>query len=72
MAPGADLVALKIDFYTSSIVQAIDYAVSTDHVDVINESFGRQPDSGRRGPQRHLAVQRHGRRRRHHRHRLLR
>ncbi len=43
MAPGADLVALKIDFYTSSIVQAIDYAVSSAHVDVINESFGGNP-----------------------------
>jgi hypothetical protein len=43
MAPGAGIVALKIDFYTTSIVQAIDYAVSTDHVDVINESFGGNP-----------------------------
>ena len=40
MAPGASIVALKIDFYTTSIIQAIDYASSTDHVDVINESFG--------------------------------
>jgi hypothetical protein len=43
MAPGASIVALKIDFFTTSIVQAIDYAVSTDHVDVINESFGGAP-----------------------------
>lgn len=43
MSPGASIVALKIDFYTTSIVQAIDYAVSTDHVDVINESFGGGP-----------------------------
>ena len=43
MAPGASIVALKIDFYTSSIIQAIDYAVSVDHVDVINESFGGAP-----------------------------
>ncbi len=43
MSPGASIVALKIDFYTTSIVQAIDYAVSTDHVDVINESFGGAP-----------------------------
>jgi len=42
MAPGASIVALKIDFYTTSIIQAIDYASSTDHVDVINESFGGQ------------------------------
>jgi hypothetical protein len=40
MAPGASIVALKIDFYTSSIIQAIDYATSTAKVDVINESFG--------------------------------
>ena len=40
MAPGASIVALKIDFFTTSIIQAIDYASSTDHVDVINESFG--------------------------------
>src|SRR6185437_12932336 len=43
MAPGASIVALKIDFYTTSIVQSIDYAVSNDHVDVINESFGGNP-----------------------------
>jgi hypothetical protein len=43
MAPGASVVALKIDFFTTSIIQAIDYAVSTDHVDVINESFGGAP-----------------------------
>ncbi len=43
MAPGASIVALKIDFFTTSIIQAIDYAVSTDHVDVINESFGGAP-----------------------------
>ncbi len=43
MAPGASIVALKIDFFTTSIIQAIDYAVSNDHVDVINESFGGAP-----------------------------
>lgn len=43
MAPGANIVALKTDFFTSSIVQAIDYAVATDHVDVLNESFGGNP-----------------------------
>ena len=50
MSPGASIVALKIDFYTTSIVQAIDYAVTTDHVDVINESFGGAPipDAGTR------------------------
>lgn len=40
MAPGASIVALKIDFYTTSIIQAIDYATSSAKVDVINESFG--------------------------------
>ena len=50
MSPGASIVALKIDFYTTSIVQAIDYAVSVDHVDVINESFGGNvlPDASTR------------------------
>ncbi|MCW2541515.1 MAG: hypothetical protein JWN95_3240 [Frankiales bacterium] len=43
MSPGASIVALKIDFYASSIIQAIDYAVTVDHVDVINESFGGSP-----------------------------
>ncbi|HEY2043434.1 MAG TPA: S8 family serine peptidase [Jatrophihabitans sp.] len=43
MAPGASIVALKIDFFTTSIIQAIDYAVTNDHVDVINESFGGSP-----------------------------
>ena len=39
VAPGASLVGL-VFASNSSILQAIDYAVSTDHVDVINESFG--------------------------------
>ncbi len=39
VAPGASLVGLVFGS-NSSILQAIDYAVSTDHVDVINESFG--------------------------------
>jgi len=49
MAPGASLVGLKIfpnallTAPTSVIIQAIDYAVSHDHVDVINESFGANP-----------------------------
>ncbi|HTZ43165.1 MAG TPA: S8 family serine peptidase [Jatrophihabitans sp.] len=43
MSPGASIVALKIDFYDTSILQAIDYAVATDHVDVLNESFGGAP-----------------------------
>jgi hypothetical protein len=49
MAPGASVVALKIfsnellTAPTSAIIQAIDYAVNTDRVDVINESFGSNP-----------------------------
>lgn len=50
MAPGASIVALKIDFYTTSIIQAIDYATTTAKVDVINESFGGNvvPDAATR------------------------
>ncbi len=45
MAPGASLVGLNVfgssNFaINSSIIQAIDYAVNVDKVDVINESFG--------------------------------
>ncbi|HEX3589696.1 MAG TPA: S8 family serine peptidase [Pseudonocardiaceae bacterium] len=53
MAPGASLVGLKVIASngfgsTSGVVQAIDYAVNVDHVDVINESLGANPypDSG--------------------------
>ncbi len=53
VAPGADVVALKAGselLPNSSILQSIDYAVTVDHVNVINESFGSNitPDSGAR------------------------
>lgn len=47
VAPGASLVALKINgasaYFNSAVIQAIDYAVTVDHVDVINESLGGYP-----------------------------
>ena len=47
VAPGAEMVALKVfggeTAPTSGFLAAVEYAVSTDHVNVINESFGGNP-----------------------------
>lgn len=53
VAPGASLVGLDIASNTatnSALLQAIDYAVTVDHVDVLDESFGlnQYPDTGSR------------------------
>jgi len=48
VAPGASLAVLNVagssaGFFSSQIVQAIDWAVLHDHVNVLNESFGASP-----------------------------
>ena len=48
MAPGADLAVMKVfgdtNFaFNSEILQGIDYAINTDHVNILSESFGGNP-----------------------------
>ena len=48
VSPGASLVGIKVfgqaaGAFTSVILQGLDWAVSHDHVDVLNESFGSDP-----------------------------
>ena len=48
MAPGASLVGLNVfgqaeDAYDSVFIEALNYAINHDHVNVVNESFGDNP-----------------------------
>src|SRR5207253_3969112 len=48
VAPGASLAVMNVagsaaGFFNSQIIQAIEWAVNVDHVDVLNESFGGNP-----------------------------
>jgi hypothetical protein len=45
VAPGVSMVGLNVfgpsgDAFTSSLVEAVDYAITKDHVNVVNESLG--------------------------------
>jgi hypothetical protein len=48
VSPGASLVGLNVfgqaeDAYDSVFIEALDYAINHDHVNVVNESFGDNP-----------------------------
>ncbi len=71
VSPGVSLFGYKVlgtnaEFSEANYIQAIDYAVTTDHVDVLNESVVFQPVPGRGRAQRGGTGQRRCRTRRCH------